>query len=139
MVTTAWPSMSPTWIWQERTAVPSTCTVQAPHKARPQPNLVPVMPTMSRRYQSRGVSGSPLKFCALPLTVNLLMAGLQGVTANDQFAHGACLSAPIDQCPKTSWRYVRKKTAIEVAASLADPLAFLHRPRHGSTVGVRKD
>jgi hypothetical protein len=39
---------------------------------------------MSRRYQRSGVSGSPLKFCALPLTVNLLMAGLQGVTANDQ-------------------------------------------------------
>src|SRR5215831_2266589 len=28
---------------------PSTCTVQAPHSAWPQPNLVPVMPSTSRR------------------------------------------------------------------------------------------
>src|ERR1043165_270623 len=120
MVTTAWPSMSPTWIWQERTAVPSTCTVQAPHSARPQPNLVPVMPTMSRRYQSRGVSGSPLKFCALPLTVNLLMAGLQGVTANAEVRPRCLLERPDRSVSKDVLAYPRRKSAIEVAPSLAD-------------------
>ena len=29
---------------QERVAAPSMCTVQAPHSAMPQPNLVPVIP-----------------------------------------------------------------------------------------------
>ena len=29
---------------QERVALPSMCTVHAPHSAMPQPNLVPVIP-----------------------------------------------------------------------------------------------
>jgi hypothetical protein len=29
----------------ERTGCPFTCTVHAPHRAMPQPNLVPVMPS----------------------------------------------------------------------------------------------
>jgi hypothetical protein len=29
--------------------MPSTCTVQAPHSAAPQPNFVPVMPSTSRK------------------------------------------------------------------------------------------
>jgi hypothetical protein len=45
------------------------------------------------------------------------------------------LSAPIDQCPKTSWRIRDGKSAIEVAPSLADLRAFLHRRRDGSTAG----
>ena len=43
---------------QERVATPSTCTVQAPHCAMPQPYLVPVRPTFSRIAQSSGVLGS---------------------------------------------------------------------------------
>jgi hypothetical protein len=34
---------------QERVATPSTCTVQAPQSAMPQPNFVPVMPTAKRQ------------------------------------------------------------------------------------------
>jgi len=45
------------------------------------------------------------------------------------------LSAPIDQCPKTSWRIRDGKSAIEVASSLADLRAFLHRRGDGSTAG----
>ena len=43
----------------ERTALPSTCTVQAPHSPTPQPNLVPVSASSSRRYHISGISGSP--------------------------------------------------------------------------------
>jgi hypothetical protein len=45
-------------VMQERTALSSRCTVQAPHSAMPQPNLVPVMPSTSRSTQSSGVSPS---------------------------------------------------------------------------------
>ena len=38
---------------QERIGVPSRCTVQAPHWAMPQPNLVPVMPRTSRSTHSK--------------------------------------------------------------------------------------
>ena len=41
---------------QERVAVPSRCTVHAPHTAMPQPNLVPVMSSTSRSTQSSGIS-----------------------------------------------------------------------------------
>ena len=39
-------------VMQERVGTPSTCTVQAPHSAMPQPNFVPVMPSTSRNTQS---------------------------------------------------------------------------------------
>src|SRR3546814_10276689 len=58
MVVTALPATSPTAVTQERVATPSTCTVQAPHIAMPQPNLVPVSPSSSRMTQSRGVSSA---------------------------------------------------------------------------------
>ena len=56
MVVIAAPSASATKVWQERTGIPSRCTVQAPQSAIPQPNLVPVSPTMSRIAQSSGMS-----------------------------------------------------------------------------------
>src|SRR5690349_16202862 len=59
-----------------RAASPSTWTVQAPHKAIPQPNFVPVSPNSSRRYQSSGIDGSPSNDCSWPLTRNLTMACL---------------------------------------------------------------
>src|SRR6185369_11787119 len=46
--------------------MPSTCTVQAPHRPCPQPNLVPVKPSSSRITQSSGVSGSAWALTALP-------------------------------------------------------------------------
>ena len=42
---------------QERTGTPSTCTVQAPHCAMPQPYLVPVNFSLSRSTHNRGISG----------------------------------------------------------------------------------
>jgi hypothetical protein len=42
MVTTFFPAASETGVTQERTASPSRCTVQAPHRDIPQPNFTPV-------------------------------------------------------------------------------------------------
>ena len=40
-------------------ALCGACTVQAPHSATPQPNLVPVKPSSSRRNHISGIDGSP--------------------------------------------------------------------------------
>ena len=58
---------------QERTALPSTCTVQAPHCATPHPYFVPVRPTCSRITQSSGVVGSTSILCDCPLMVSATM------------------------------------------------------------------
>src|SRR5574340_630990 len=69
MVVTALPATSETGVMQDRVASPSTWTVQAPHRAMPQPNLVPVMPNVSLRTHNRGVLGSTLTSYRLRLTV----------------------------------------------------------------------
>src|SRR3954447_26239768 len=56
---------------QERMAAPSRCTVQAPHSAMPQPNLVPVMPSTSRSTHSSGVSPSTSTSWGVPLIFNV--------------------------------------------------------------------
>ena len=53
---------------QERTALPFSSTVHAPHNAMPQPNFVPVSPRMSRRYHSSGISESPSNDRSSPFT-----------------------------------------------------------------------
>ena len=45
-------------VTHERAGCPSTCTVQAPHWATPQPNLVPVRPMSSRITHRSGVCSS---------------------------------------------------------------------------------
>ena len=70
-------SAAPPWdtgVEQERTAAPSTCTVQAPQRPAPQPNLVPVSSSASRKTQSSGVSGETLTFFSLPLTRSVMSA-----------------------------------------------------------------
>src|SRR4051812_12793118 len=67
MVVTSEPCRLSTVVTQDRVATPSTCTVQAPHWAMPQPNLVPVMPSTSRSTQSSGVSSSTSTLWVLPL------------------------------------------------------------------------
>ena len=44
MVVIFLPATAEMGVTQERVAAPLTCTVQAPHCAMPQPNLVPVSP-----------------------------------------------------------------------------------------------
>src|SRR3954464_12317722 len=56
MVVIFLPATSPTMVWHERTASPLTCTVQAPHKPAPQPNLVPVNCNCSQNAPRTGVS-----------------------------------------------------------------------------------
>jgi hypothetical protein len=58
---------------QDRTASPSICTVQAPHRAMPQPYFVPVIPSTSRSTHNSGISGSTSACCAFPLTVSRII------------------------------------------------------------------
>src|SRR5438105_13231498 len=59
----------------ERVATPLIWTVQAPHSCTPQPNLVPVMPSVSRKTHSNGICGETSTLCRFPLRVNS-MAGI---------------------------------------------------------------
>src|SRR5689334_7559645 len=70
MVVTFLPLTRSIGTWQERTALPSTWTVQAPHRPEPQPNLVPVRFRCSRTTHRSGVSGSASTLTALLLIVN---------------------------------------------------------------------
>ncbi len=58
MVAIFLPTTADTGSTQLRVAWPSICTVQAPHWAMPQPNLVPVRLRLSRSTHSSGVSSA---------------------------------------------------------------------------------
>src|SRR5436190_3046237 len=73
MVVTCLPTAAATGITQERTALPSTCTVHEPHCATPQPYLVPVSPICSRIAHKSGVLGSTFTSLVLPLMVSRAM------------------------------------------------------------------
>src|SRR2546422_3895090 len=53
MVVMRLPAAAAIGVMHERTGLPSTCTVHAPHSAMPQPNFVPVIPSTSRSTHSR--------------------------------------------------------------------------------------
>src|SRR4051794_16930011 len=72
MVVTDLSATSDTWVWQENARLPSMCTMQAPHRPVPQPNLVPVSFRPSRTTQSSGVSGGASTDTGLPFTVKLV-------------------------------------------------------------------
>src|SRR5215470_10047009 len=72
MVVTFLPETAETGVMQERLASPLMCTVQAPHRAIPQPNFVPVMFRVSRRTHSRGIWGSTSTDCDFPLRVKVI-------------------------------------------------------------------
>src|ERR1700738_5344524 len=63
-----------TRVTHQRMGCPSRCTVHAPHNAMPQPNLVPVRPSVSRSTHSNGMSGSTSTSVSLPLTLSLIIA-----------------------------------------------------------------
>src|SRR5258706_8781801 len=56
----------------DRTVRSSTITVHAPHCDRPQPNLGPFSPKLSRKRYKSGVLGSTSTTRALPLTVRVI-------------------------------------------------------------------
>ena len=72
MVVTDLPAISEIWVWQEKARLPSMCTMQAPHRPVPQPNLVPVSLSPSRITHSKGVAGGASVDAALPFTVKLV-------------------------------------------------------------------
>ncbi len=78
VVTLRWLPTADTGVTQARTALPSRWTVQAPHCAIPQPNLVPVKPRTSRRTQSSGMSGGASTSRSWPLTTSFIGAALPG-------------------------------------------------------------
>src|SRR5262245_51380709 len=69
MVVTFAPSICHTKTVHALTALPSTCTTQAPHWDVSQPTWVPVSRRCSRRYCTRRVRGSTSPVTALPFTV----------------------------------------------------------------------
>ena len=78
MVVICWPSAAETGVTQDRSGVPLRCTVQAPHWAMPQPNLVPVRFRLSRSTHRSGVSGSTSISWLLPFTVSLIIVISEG-------------------------------------------------------------
>src|SRR5215471_6909864 len=71
MVVIVFPATAEIGVTQARIGDPLLWTVHAPHKDMPQPNLVPVKPSVSRRTQSRGMAAGTSTDCGLPLSVNL--------------------------------------------------------------------
>src|SRR5258706_14436315 len=70
MVATFAPSICHTNTVQDLTALPFTCTTQAPHWDVSQPTCVPVSRRFSRRNCTRSVRGSTSPVTALPFTVS---------------------------------------------------------------------
>src|SRR5258707_15775948 len=63
---------------QERTALSSRCTVQAPHCAMPQPNFVPVRPIKSLKTHKSGIFGGASTDRVSPLILRAIMCYLIG-------------------------------------------------------------
>src|SRR5204862_802806 len=74
IVVTCLPATRESGATQERMAWPSRWTVQAPHRAMPQPNFVPVNPKESRITQSKGVEGSSSTVTGFPFKKKEVMA-----------------------------------------------------------------
>src|SRR5262249_2420351 len=70
MVVTDLPATCEICVWHEKARLPSMCTMQAPHRPVPQPNLVPVSLSSSRMTHRSGVAGGASEFWDLPLTLN---------------------------------------------------------------------
>src|ERR1019366_181775 len=92
MVVIFLPATAEMGVTHARTGWPSMWTVQAPHSDMPHPNLVPVIPSESRRTQSSGMAETASTDCGLPFKVNLtagtayppLVHSLERVYANGE-------------------------------------------------------
>src|SRR5271157_1177354 len=71
MVVIGLPATAEMGVTHDCTGWPSMWTVQAPHSDMPHPNLVPVMPSVSRKTQSSGMAETASTDCGLPFKVNL--------------------------------------------------------------------
>src|SRR3569833_1760300 len=80
MVLTSWPSAITASVVQDFTALPSTCTTQAPHCEVSQPTWVPVRRRFSRRNCTSSVRGSTFAVTGLPFTIMEILA-IQGLSS----------------------------------------------------------
>src|SRR3954452_19879302 len=103
-------------VTQDRVATPSMCTVQAPHSAAPQPNLVPVMPSTSRCTQSRGVSPSTSKLCSVPLTL-MVKAMAVSELAGAEWPSVISLNLPGHPCDSRIKAFLSRFEAFSTASS----------------------
>src|SRR5215472_6207622 len=69
MVTMGLPAAAEKGVRHDRTALPSSSTVHAPHWPSPHPYFVPVSCSLSRRTQSSGSSEGALTCCSFPFTI----------------------------------------------------------------------
>ena len=76
MVPTCLPATADSGVEHERTALPSRCTVHAPHRPMPQPYLVPLSPKPSRIAHNSGVSAGRSVLTGCPLRMNSIIANL---------------------------------------------------------------
>src|SRR4051794_11734436 len=74
MVVIFLPAAALSEVWQDRTASPLRCTVQAPQSPAPQPNFVPVICSCSRMTHNNGVSPAASTDILRPLIVRLGIA-----------------------------------------------------------------
>src|SRR5262245_26613184 len=72
------PAAADIGVVHDRMGWPSRCTVQAPQRAAPQPNFVPIRPRLSRITQRSGVVGSASTERASPLTTRRIMGASRG-------------------------------------------------------------
>src|SRR5262249_24792534 len=95
MVVTLAPSTCQAKTVQDFTALPSTCTTQAPHCEVSQPTWVPVSRRCSRRYCTRSVRGSTSSVTALPFTVRetAVMGFLLELGQTPRFSHRPVIPA----------------------------------------------
>src|SRR5262245_21829270 len=101
-----------TGVIQDRVATPSTCTVQAPQSATPQPNFVPVMPSTSRSTQRRGVSPSTSTLWAFPLILMMKGMAASEMTFSQQI--------PTLMTGAASWLNVSVSTALGLILTLSE-------------------
>src|SRR5438445_4651996 len=78
MVVIFLPVAAATGVTHERIGCPSSCTVQAPQSAIPQPNLVPVRPTTSRSTHRIGMSAGTSTVTSRPLMFRVAMSDSPG-------------------------------------------------------------
>ena len=71
MVVTLLPATVEIGVTQDRMGWPLMCTVQHPHSAMPQPNLVPVMPSESRKTHNKGMCGDTSTVWGFPFRVKV--------------------------------------------------------------------
>src|SRR5436309_2226375 len=106
MVVTDLPATSDTCVWQENARLPSICTVQAPHRPVPQPNLVPVSLRSSRSTHNSGVAGGASVDAGLPFTTKLVAIGpsLFGAEPGDRLLARSTIIAPLETTGKAACR-----------------------------------